>query len=185
MYTQQEFTGDNAPQNNSKNIESFVNQDMNPIGIYDFIDPVYTTNKQLYEITERVFKQYRKSFDMYDQQHLKLNHFELFEWTYKTVESTVNEILRTKYKTIDDLMVINLNTLTMFLQPNEITDEENEWVNRLTKNRTGEYELEIKLPEDAERNYYINFKRVLDENNENPDFNESILNFFDRTRDLN
>jgi hypothetical protein len=81
-------------------------------------------------------------------------------------------------------MVINLNTLTLFLQPNEITDEENEWVDRLTKNRTGEYELEIKLPEDAERNYYINFKRVLDENNENPDFNESILNFFDRTRDL-
>lgn len=101
MYTQQEFTGDNAPQNNSKNIESFVNQENNSIEIYDLIEPVYTTNKQLFEITEGVFKQYRNSFEMYDQKHLKLNHFELFELTYKMVESTVNEILRSKYKTIE------------------------------------------------------------------------------------
>ena len=101
MYTQQEFTGDNAPQNNSKNIESFVNQENNSIEIYYLIEPVYTTNKQLFEITEGVFKKYRYLLDMYDQKHLKLNHFELFELTYKMVESTVNEILSSKYKIIE------------------------------------------------------------------------------------
>lgn len=48
-----------------------------------------------------------------------------------------------------------------------------------------EYEVEIKLPENAQRNYIINFKRILDNNNSNPDFNETILNFFDRNREIN
>jgi hypothetical protein len=90
------------------------------------------------------------------------------------------------YDTVDDLLKFNLNTLPLFLTPIDVTKEELDWVSCfITKNENSEEtEVEIKLPNDAERNYYINVRRILKENNSNPDFNESILNFFDRTRDL-
>jgi preprotein translocase subunit SecA len=183
MYIEQELFEDDAPRDNSKNTESYKNIEGNFFRIYDLIEPVYSTNKQIFEFTEGVFSKYRKSLKMYDQQNLMLNHDELFELTYKIVEYTVKEILKVKYNSIDDLMEVNLNTLTLFLTPSNITDEEMIWSEKFMSKRKGEYEVEFKLPEDAERNYYINFKRILDENNSNPDFNESILNFLDRTRD--
>jgi preprotein translocase subunit SecA len=184
MYIEQELFEDDAPRDNSKNTESYKNIESKFFRIYDLIEPVYSTNKQIFEFAEGVFSKYRKSLEMYDQQNLMLNHFELFELTYKIVENTVKEILRVKYNSIDDLMVVNLNTLTLFLTPSNITEEEIIWSEKFMSKHKGEYEVEFKLPKDAERNYYINFKRILDENNSNPDFNESILNFLDRTRDL-
>lgn len=182
MYNEQEFNEDNVPRHNSKNIESSMKEEVNFLRIYDLIEPVFSTNKQIFEITERVFSQYRNHFDMYENLNLRLNHLELSEFTYKLVESAIQEILRLEYKSIDDLMEINLNTLTLFIQPNDITEDENKWVESLLSKQKGEREMEIKLPVDAEKNYFINLKRILDKNNSNPDFNESILNLFDRTR---
>jgi hypothetical protein len=76
--------------------------------------------------------------------------------------------------------VLNLNTLSLFIEPTDITDEEVLFSERFIQKEKYEYEVDIKLPKNAQRNYIINFKRILDENNSNPDFNESILNMFDR-----
>ena len=78
--------------------------------------------------------------------------------------------------------MLNHNTLSLFIEPTDITDEEVLFSERFIEKENDEYEVEIKLPKNAQRNYIINFKRILDENNSNPDFNESILNMFDRLR---
>jgi hypothetical protein len=115
-----------------------------------------------------------------------VNHFELFEWTHKIVYSTLKEIQRVKYNSINDLLEFNLNTLSLFLEPIDVTEEETKWLNEfISKSGSSDGgEVEIKLPENAERNYYINVRRILKDNNSNPDFNDTLLDFFDRTRDL-
>jgi hypothetical protein len=163
------------------------NQDKKRIyRIYDLISPLNSTNSTLHELTERIFQDFTIDFEGYESKLISLNHFELFELTHKIVYSTIFEIQRVKYNSVDELFEFNLNTLTLFLEPYDITVDELEWVNEfISRNVTSNKdEVEIKLPENAERNYYINVRRILKENNSNPDFNNTLLDFFDRTRDL-
>jgi hypothetical protein len=70
------------------------------------------------------------------------------------------------------------------MEPINATDVELKFAEKFMEKESDEYEVEIKLPENAQRNYIINFKRILDKNISNPDFNETILNFFDRNREI-
>jgi hypothetical protein len=183
-YRYQENQGDFVPQLDKKGINPFERFKKNSdfIRIYELMSPVFQTNKDVYLIAEKVFEVFNSVLDEYEEKCLVINHNVLFELSYKIVERTIHEIQRTKYNSIDDLTVLNLNTLSLFIEPTDITDEELLFSNRFIENENEEYEVDIKLPKNAQRNYIINFKRILDENNSNPDFNESILNMFDRLR---
>jgi hypothetical protein len=154
--------------------------------IYDLFSPLNSTNSTLHELTERIFQDFTIDFEGYESKLISLNHFELFELTHKIVYSTIFEIQRVKYNSVDELFEFNLNTLTLFLEPIDVTEEETDWLNEfISKSVSSDGgEVEIKLPDNAERNYYINVRRILRENNSNPDFNNTLLDFFDRTRDL-
>jgi len=183
-YRYQENQGDFVPQLDKKGINPFERFKKNSdfIRIYELMSPVFQTNKDVYLIAEKVFEVFNSVLDEYEEKCLVINHNVLFELSYKIVERTIHEIQRTKYNSIDDLTVLNLNTLSLFIEPTDITDEELLFSNRFIENENEEYEVDIKLPKNAQRNYIINFKRILDENNSNPDFNESILNMFDRLK---
>jgi hypothetical protein len=187
QYRNQENQGDFVPHGDNKGMNPFErfkdNSDF--IRIYDLFEPVRHTNRDVYEITERVLTIFNSILKIYEERNLRINHFELFELVYKIVEQTIYEIQRTKYNSIDDLLVFNLNTLSLFLEPNNVTEEELKYSEKLIDKEYDGYEVEIKLPENSQRNYFINVKRILDENNSNPYFNETILNFFDRNRDTN
>ena len=187
QYRNQENHGDFVPHRDDKGMNPFErfkdNSDF--IRIYDLFEPVRHTNRDVYEITERVLTIFNSILKIYEERNLRINHFELFELVYKIVEQTIYEIQRTKYNSINDLLVFNLNTLSLFLEPNNVTEEELKYTEKLIDKESDGYEVEIKLPINSQRNYFINVKRILDENNSNPDFNETILNFFDRNRDIN
>jgi hypothetical protein len=184
QYRNQENHGDFVPHRDDKGMNPFErfkdNSDF--IRIYDLFEPVRNTNRDVYEITERVLTIFNSILKIYEEKNLRINHFELFELVYKVVEQTIYEIQRIKYNSIDDLTVLNHNTLSLFIEPTDITDEEVLFSERFIEKENDEYEVEIKLPKNAQRNYIINFKRILDENNSNLDFNESVLNMFDRLR---
>ena len=179
--------GDFVPHGENKGMNPFErfkdNSDF--IRIYELMEPVLQTNRDVYVISEKVFEVFNSVFEEYEEKCLIVSHHVLFEMVYKIVGRTIKELQRTKYSSIDDLMTFNQNTLTLFLEPSDITDEELKFAERLVEKDSDEYEVEVKLPENAQRNYFINVKRILDENNSNPDFNETILNFFDRNRDIN
>jgi Arc/MetJ-type ribon-helix-helix transcriptional regulator len=187
LYRNQEFSDENYSHRTSRDIDVYVNnEDKKRIyRIYDLFSPLNSTNSTLHELTERIFQDFTIDFEGYESKLISLNHFELFELTHKIVYSTIFEIQRVKYNSVDELFEFNLNTLTLFLEPYDITVDELEWVNEfISRNVTSNKdEVEIKLPENAERNYYINVRRILKENNTNPDFNNTLLDFFDRTRD--
>jgi hypothetical protein len=186
-YRNQENQGDFVPHGNYKETNPFerLEDKIEFIRIYDLFEPVRHTNRDVYELTERVFTIFKSILKIYEERNLKINHFEFFELVYKVVEQTIYEIQRIKYNSIDDLTVLNLNTLSLFLEPNNVTEEELKYTEKLIDKESDGYEVEIKLPINSQRNYFINVKRILDENNSNPDFNESILNMFDRNRDTN
>jgi hypothetical protein len=188
LYRNQEFSDENYSHRTSWDIDVSVNNEDKKrlYRIYDLISPLHSSNSTSYELTERIFQDFTIDFEGYESKLISLNHFELFELTHKIVYSTIREIQRVKYNSVDELFEFNLNTLTLFLEPYDITVDELEWVNEfISRNVTSNKdEVEIKLPENAERNYYINVMRILKENNFNPDFNDTLLDFFDRTRDL-
>jgi hypothetical protein len=148
------------------------------------MEPVLQTNRDVYVISEKVFEVFNEVFDGYQEKCLVLSHHILVEVVYKIVERTIIELQQGNYNSIEELMNLNLNTLSLFMEPINATDVELKFAEKFMEKESDEYEVEIKLPENAQRNYIINFKRILDKNISNPDFNETILNFFDRNREI-
>lgn len=187
QYPNQVNQRDFVPHRDNKGMNPFErfkdNSDF--IRIYELMEPVLQTNRDVYVISEKVFEVFNSVFEEYKEKCLIVSHHVLFEMVYKIVGQTIKELQRTKYSSIDDLMTFNQNTLTLFLEPSDITVEELKFAEKLVEKESDGYEVEIRLPTNSQRNYYINVKRILDENNSNPDFNETILNFFDRNRDTN
>ena len=188
MNSNQQKDDNSVTPNNHESMEVFVNmEDKKRIfRIYDLIPPVTHSEKQTFDISEKVFSGFHVQHEGLESITISLNRLELLEWTYSIVNSSIKELQRVNYNTVNDLLKFNLNTLPLFLTPIDVTNEEMDWVSGfITKNENSEEtEVEIKLPNDAERNYLVNVRRILKENNSNPDFNQSILNFFVRTRDL-
>lgn len=183
-YQYRKNQGDFVPHGENKGMNPFErfkdNSDF--IRIYELMSPVLQTNRDVYVISEKVFEVFNSVLREYEEKCLIVSHHVLFEIVYKVVERTIKELRSVEYTSIDDLMKFNLNTLTLFLEPSEVTNEELKFSEKLINKENDGYEVEIKLPENSQRNYFINIKRILDENNSNPDFNEMILNFFDRNR---
>lgn len=186
QYLNQENLGDFVPQRDYKgmNPSQKFKDDSEFIRIYDLMEPVFQTNKEIFNITERVIEVFFAVFDGYEEKCLIVSHHVLVEIVYKIVERTIIELQQGNYSSIEDLMTLNPNTLSLFMEPINVTDVELKFAEKFMDKESDGYEVEIKLPKNAQRNYIINFKRILDKNNFNPDFNETILNFLDRNRDI-
>lgn len=186
QYPNQENQGDFVPHRDNKGMNPFERFKYNSdfIRIYELMEPVLQTNRDVYVISEKVFEVFNEVFDGYQEKCLVLSHHILVEVVYKIVERTIIELQQGNYNSIEELMNLNLNTLSLFMEPINATDVELKFAEKFMEKESDEYEVEIKLPENAQRNYIINFKRILDKNNSNPDFNETILNFFDRNREI-
>lgn len=186
QYLNQENLGDFVPQTEYKgmNPSKRFKDDSDFIRIYDLMEPVFQTNKEIFNITERVIEVFFSVFDGYEEKCLIVSHHVLVEVVYKIVERTIIELQQGNYNSIEELMKLNLNTLSLFMEPIDATEDELKFAEKFMEKESDEYEVEIKLPKNAQRNYIIHFKRILDKNNSNPDFNETILNFFDRNRDI-
>ena len=184
QYPYQQNQGDFVPHEENKGMNPFErfkdNSDF--IRIYELMSPVLQSNRDVYVISSKVFEVFNSVLREYEEKCLIVSHHVLFEIVYKIVERTIKELRSVEYTSIDDLMKFNLNTLPLFLEPSEVTDEELIFVEKLVDRDSDGYEVEIKLPANSQRNYLINIKRILDENNSNPTFNDSILDFFDRLR---
>jgi hypothetical protein len=186
QYLNQENLGEFVPQREYKgmNPSKRFKDDSDFIRIYDLMEPVLQTNRDIYLVSEKVFEVFYSVFEEYEEKCLIVSHHVLFEIVYKIVERTIIELQQGNYTSIEEIMKLNLNTLSLFMEPINATDVELKFAEKFMEKESDEYEVEIKLPENAQRNYIINFKRILDKNNSNPDFNETILNFFDRNRDI-
>lgn len=186
QYPNQENQWDFVPHSYNKGMNPFErfkdNSDF--IRIYELMEPVFQTNKEIFNITERVIEVFFAVFDGYEEKCLIVSHHVLVEVVYKIVERTIIELQQGNYNSIEELMKLNLNTLSLFMEPIDATEDELKFAEKFMEKESDEYEVEFKLPKNAQRNYIINFKRILDKNNSNPDFNETILNFFDRNRDI-
>lgn len=186
QYLNQENLGDFEPHRDYKgmNPSKRFKDDSDFIRIYDLMEPVFQTNKEIFNITERVIEVFFAVFDGYEEKCLIVSHHVLVEIVYKVVERTITELQQGNYNSIEELMKLNLNTLSLFMEPIDVTEVESKFAEKFMEKESDKFEVEIKLPKNAQRNYIINFKRILDKNNSNPDFNETILNFFDRNRDI-
>ena len=94
QYSNQENQGDFVPHIDNKGMNPFErfkdNSDF--IRIYDLFEPVRHTNRDVYEITERVLTIFNSILKIYEERNLRINHFELFELVYKIVEQIIYEI---------------------------------------------------------------------------------------------
>jgi hypothetical protein len=152
------------------------------VNLTSIIERTTEINKIYFDIALSVFSQFKTNFDGYESKNFKSNHFELFEFVHTLVVSTISEFLKVEYKRIEDLLLINSNTIKLFFEPNNITEEEKSWVDGFIDKLEKHEEVEVKLPIQLEKNYYINVKRILGNNNSNPTFNDSILDYFERLR---
>ena len=155
------------------------------VNLTSIIERTTEINKIYFDIALSVFSQFKTNFDGYEYKNFKSNHFELFEFVHTLVVSTISEFLKDEYKRIEDLLLINSNTIKLFLEPNNISEEEVLWVDGFIEKLKKHDEVEVKLPKELEKNYFINVKRILGNNNSNPTFNDSILDYFQRLRDTN
>ena len=170
-------------------------QEMNPfvksedkiqnVNLTSIFERTTEINKIHFDIALSVFSQFKTNFDGYEYKNFKSNHFELFEFVHSLVVSSITEFQKVEYKRIEDLLSINSNTIKLFLEPNNISEEEVLWVDDFIEKLEKHEEVEVKLPIQLEKNYYINVKRILGNNNSNPTFNDSILDHFERLRDTN
>jgi hypothetical protein len=178
MAREQEKSINNVPQDYTKNIESLKNIEdtLYELKLSDLIKPVVATNKQISAITELVFSEYRNVFELNEIRFLKLNHYELYELTYKIVESVVEEIQRVKVNKADELLNFDLNTIGLFMEPKELSPEEISWVDKKVYSiKNEEIEIQFRIPRTALKNLYINLKRIVKSNSSNPDFYKSIF----------
>lgn len=152
------------------------------VNLTSIIDRTTEINKIHFDIALIVFSKLKTNFDGYEYKNFKLNYFELFEWVNTLVDSSILEYQKVTYNRIEDLLLLNSNTIKLFLEPNNITDEEKSWVDGFIEKLEKHEEVEVKLPIQLEKNYYINVKRILGNNNSNPTFNDSILDYFDRLK---
>ena len=175
---------DSVIRNKTGGINPFVKSKdiIQNVNLTSLIDRTTEINKIHFDISLIIFSKLKTNFDGYEYKNFKSNYFELLEFINNIVESSILEFLKVEYTRIEDLISIDSNTIKLFLQPNNISEEEKLWVDGFIKKLEKHNEVEVKIPIELEKNYYINIKRILENNNSNPTFNDSILDYFDRLR---
>lgn len=176
--------------NHKNRIESVLHRtvlDMNPFEnidskfnkrkITEFIRPIHQTNTKIFEITNEVVSSFGLEFDGFEDIQIQTNQYEFFEFIYGVVESTVELYIKPKINEIEEINFLNDNTIKLFFQPNNVTIEELEWVESIMKTSSETKTIKLKLDEHNQFFYLINLKRLLDSNRDNPNFNDSILEF--------
>jgi hypothetical protein len=145
--------------------------------ITDLIDGVHQTNSTIFEMTDKVLSNLRIQFNGFENVRIETNQYELFEFVYKIVETSIDLVLTPKINNVIQLKQLSQETIPLYLPPRSITEEEMEWVNGFIgdswKSQTIELEIDIK----HQIYYLINLKRQLNFNINNPDFNDSILEY--------
>lgn len=152
------------------------------VNLTSIIDRTTKINKIHFDITLIVFSKLKTNFDGYEYKNFKLNYFELFEWVNTLVDLSILEYQKVTYNRIEDLISLNSSTIKLFLEPNNISDEEKSWVDGFIHKLEKHDEVEVNIPIELEKNYFINVKRILEKNKSNPNFNDTILNYFEKLR---
>jgi hypothetical protein len=184
MYNQTKFNTESVIPIEPQEMNHFVKSEdkIQNVNLTSLIDRTTDLNKIHFDISMNVFTNLKTNFDGYEYKNFKSNHFELFEFVHKIVESSILEFQKIKYDRIEDLISINSSTIKLFLEPNNISDEEKSWVDGFIHKLEKHDEVEVNIPIELEKNYFINVKRILEKNNSNPTFNDSLLDYFQRLR---
>jgi hypothetical protein len=187
MSIQTEINTDNVIRNKNQGMNPFIKSEdkIQIVNLTSLIDRKTEINKIHFDITLIIFSKLKTHFDGYEYKNFESNYFELLEFVHSLVVSSISEYLKVSYTRIEDLISIDSNTIKLFLQPDNITEEEELWVDGFIKKLEKHNEVEVKIPIELEKNYYINIIRILGINNSNPTFNDSILDYFERLRNTN
>jgi len=122
----------------------------------------------------KVYDRNRITFDGYERKSFSFNQFELIEFYYSIVRETLGLLQSPEINSVQELGRLSINTLQLFMEPIDVTEEEWEWSRRLYQ--VGEENVvEMELPLNSMLHYAINVRRISEENRSNPVFNWSII----------
>jgi len=173
---------------NRENIDDFASQsnssEMNPnpntegnfsfFSIHDIVDPVPNTQGMIFDLALKVYDRNRITFDGYERKSFSFNHFELIELYYSIVRETLRLLQSPEINSVQELGRLSINTLPLFMEPIDVTEEEWEW-SRKVYHEGEENMVEIELPLNSMLHYAINVRRISEGNKSNPFFNWSII----------
>jgi hypothetical protein len=167
--------------NKVKGTNPLLNYLQNPIKIEDLHPKTTGTDPFIFELTMKVFENLQSIYftHQFEEKIVKMTHDSLFFHIHSIISKVFEEMCKTiDPKRVEELVSFNLTNFFLFFQPVNITEEEELWVNNHLK-RTGDdsNSVSLKVPLEHKKYYLINLKRILDKNRDNPEFNDSVLDF--------
>jgi len=162
-------------------INHLSNDHQNPIKIEDLHEKTTGTDPFIFQMTMKVFEnlQIANFTHEFEEKNLTMTHDTLFGFIYSLVQQIFEEMGKLiDPKRVEDLVSFNLTNFFLFFQPVNITEEEERWVeDHILKTKDKSDGVVLNVPLHHKKYYLINLKRILDKNRDNPEFNDSILDF--------
>jgi response regulator RpfG family c-di-GMP phosphodiesterase len=164
-----------------------LNYLQNPIKIEDLHEKTTGTDPFIFNLTMKVFENLQIAYftHEFEEKTLTMTHDTLFGFIYSMVKKVFEEMSKNiEPKRVEELVSFNLTNFFLFFQPVNITEQEEVWVENHLK-RTGDVSnsVSLKVPLHHKKYYLINLKRILDKNRDNPEFNDSVLDFMGNDMD--
>lgn len=164
-----------------KGTNTLLNHLQNPLKIQDLYENKTGCDPFIFQLTMMVFDNLQNvAFShQLEEKTVKMTHDSLFGFIYSIIEKVFKEMGKgVDPKRIEELVSFNITNFFLFFEPVNITHDEEEWVNNHLK-KTGDKSNSVLLnvPLNNKKYYLINLKRILDRNRDNPDFNDSVLDF--------
>lgn len=173
-----------TPKGNTKQFKGIIPHLKNhpiPLNIEDFLPKTTGTDPFVFELTMKVFENLQNIYftHQFEEKTVKMTHDTLFGFIYSMVQRVFEEMGKTiDPKRVEDLVSFNLTNYFLFFEPVNITDEEETWVeDHLKRTNDSTDKVLLSVPLNHKKYYLINLKRILDRNRNNPEFNDSILDF--------
>jgi hypothetical protein len=162
-------------------INHLSNDHQNPIKIEDLHEKTTGTDPFIFELTMKVFENLQSIYftHQFEEKIVKMTHDSLFFHIHSIISKVFEEMGKTiDPKRVEDLVSFNITNYFLFFEPTNITDEEEEWVNNhLINTQDDSNSVLLDVPLNNKKYYLINLKRILDKNRDNPEFNDSIVDF--------
>jgi hypothetical protein len=180
-------TTENRNTNNEKGTNTLSNFLQNPIKIEDLHPKTTGTDPFIFELTMKVFENLQSIYftHQFEEKIVKMTHDSLFFHIHSIISKVFEEMSKNiEPKRVEELVSFNLTNFFLFFQPVNITEQEEVWVENHLK-RTGDdsNSVSLKVPLHHKKYYLINLKRILDKNRDNPEFNDSVLDFMGNDMD--
>jgi hypothetical protein len=149
--------------------------------IEDLHEKTMGTDPFVFELTIKLFENLQNIHfgHEFEEKTMTMTHDTLFGFVYSLVQQIFEEMGKLiDPKRVEDLVNFNLTNFFLFFQPVNITEEEDRWVqDHIIKTKDKSDGVVLNVPLNNKKYYFINLKRILDKNRDNPDFNDSILDF--------